>query len=135
MMDLYCTMRQMDRSLQQMYIFGNEKGKNVSASVMSVYLERRKQLIIEIYEILHKLNLPTEQFHAYVKDMGYLAEVKKHAKSMQKQSTQSIAEIIIISPQKQPQNKIKAKVDVVKPNIETERKKIFSTARSLLNEE
>ena len=68
MMDKYYTLRELDRSLQLMFRY--EDKNELSDEIIVDYMQRRHSLILQIYALLLKLNLPSRDLMADLKDKG-----------------------------------------------------------------
>lgn len=72
----------MDRSLQLMYVYEQDVG--LDKSIYKEFVARRRQLSIDICELLVQLNLPSNQLKIHIKEM---APPERERKSLKKLKT------------------------------------------------
>ena len=72
----------MDRSLQLMYAYEQDVG--LDKSIYKEFVARRRQISIDICELLVQLNLPSMQLKIHIKEM---APPEKERKSLKKLKT------------------------------------------------
>ena len=97
------------------------------------YVELRHRVIVEIYEILLKLNFPTAELNAYIQENGLNKEVKKIQKQTTFISPQSVVELSPVK--KNSVQKIKSEMPVRKDTTgKVEAKQVLQTAMSFLSD-